>query len=356
MPGVTLERGMGPEMADIGASDSTGGAPSPRSAGNKHALAYVLLILLTIVVALPFSLRYEGIFACGAGWYAPDSYLSYCNSKGFGDYDHGAFWFDLEPKAVEAARQADVLFLGNSRLELGFSTQGMSDWFASIPARPYLLGFTHFGNYRFAAPLLARLHPKARAYVINLDLFFEPDASPPAATVMRDESAERRYTEKRFWEGLHRPVCTAVPGFCRDEMVLFRSRTTGWWVRRGSRPQAGPVANVAYSDAVDTNLVKAYTAAARGFLSLLPVRDGCIILTMVPSPETAIATGVAIADALNLPFVAPRTEGLSTFDGSHLDERSAAIWSAAFIADAGPMLRGCLAAARESVPAAGSRP
>ena len=42
-------------------------------------------------------------------------------------------------------------------------------------------------------------------------------------------------------------------------------------------------------------------------------------------------------------LVAPRLEGLSTFDQSHLDAPSAARWSAAFFEAAGPRSRPALA-------------
>ena len=35
--------------------------------------------------------------------------------RSYGDYDHGAIWFGLEPAADAAAANAQVLFLGNSR-------------------------------------------------------------------------------------------------------------------------------------------------------------------------------------------------------------------------------------------------
>jgi len=51
------------------------------------------------------------------------------------------------------------------------------------------LGFSHNGNYTFEAPLLRKLDPRAKAYVINVDLFFEDVESRPVRTVMRDRSA-----------------------------------------------------------------------------------------------------------------------------------------------------------------------
>ena len=81
------------------------------------------------------------IFACQANLYSSDRYIAYCNATGYADYEHGAFWFDLEPSAQTFARNADVLFLGNSRIQFAFSTTATADWFSAASARYYLLGF-----------------------------------------------------------------------------------------------------------------------------------------------------------------------------------------------------------------------
>jgi hypothetical protein len=41
----------------------------------------------------------------------------------YGDYKHGAFWFDLEPAAVNFARNAD----GNSRIQIALSTPATAE-------------------------------------------------------------------------------------------------------------------------------------------------------------------------------------------------------------------------------------
>ena len=49
-----------------------------------------------------------------------DRYLAYCNGTQFGDYEHGALWFDLEPSVKKFASDADVIFLGDSHIQFGF--------------------------------------------------------------------------------------------------------------------------------------------------------------------------------------------------------------------------------------------
>jgi hypothetical protein len=82
------------------------------------------------------------------------------------------------------------------------------------------------------------------------------------------------------------------------------------------------------------------------------VERQCVILTIVPTKDTRRAEAQAIADALGVSFIAPHVAGLTTFDGSHLDVRSASLWSAAFLAAAGPLLERCAGgAAAAAAPA-----
>ena len=80
-----------------------------------------------------------------------------------------------------------------------------------------MLGFSHFENYTFEAPLLRKLRPKAKVYVINIDSFFEQSETGPGKTVMRDESAKTRYEQKRQWQGIHKAICTTFTAVCGNE-------------------------------------------------------------------------------------------------------------------------------------------
>src|SRR5262245_39081366 len=96
----------------------------------KPAL-FIGIICIAALGTYGYKLRTQGIFSCPASGYTSDSYLAYCNTSGYGDYDHAAFWFGLEPSAHDSAGAADVVFLGNSRLQVGFSTSVTDDWFSS---------------------------------------------------------------------------------------------------------------------------------------------------------------------------------------------------------------------------------
>src|SRR6516164_23273 len=90
-------------------------------------LLYIIAVLLVLFGTFVYKFRKETIFACQANLYSSDRYIASCNGTRYADYEHGAFAFDLEPAAENFAREADVLFLGNSRLQYAFSTSSTAD-------------------------------------------------------------------------------------------------------------------------------------------------------------------------------------------------------------------------------------
>lgn len=315
------------------------GADSGPSKPSPQSIRYLAVLIGVMIVALLFGLRRYSIFACAAEGYGSARYLAYCQADNYADYDHGAFWFNLEPEAVRAATDARVLFIGNSRMQFGLSTEAVHRWFDEAGASYYLLGFGYNGNALFEGPLLEKLRPRASAYIVNLDLFFEAQETPPSRAIKVD-GAQARYRQKRTWQALHQPVCSIAPFACGNEVSFFRARPTGAWVVTGTGFQSAPVT---YDDRVDDTVAQAYTEAGRRFLPRLAAREDCVILTTVPTANTGLATAKAVAEALNRPFIAPRVDDLQTFDASHLDGPSAERWSAAFMAAASNSIQQCVA-------------
>jgi hypothetical protein len=318
-----------------------------RLLGRRPRLHLSIVLAVTLSAAV-YGFREQSLFACPVSGYGSDVYLAYCGSTGYGDYDYGAFWFGLEPTAKKAAAEADVLFLGNSRMQFGLSSGATSSWFAAAGASHYLLGFAYDGNYKFIGPLLARLKPKARVYVINLDLFFEEEDRPPSRVVKTDTSAPIRYQRKRQWQAVHRSVCAKLPLICDDKPAFFRSRDTGSWHFAGRGNFTSKA--VSFDEQIDEGVLKAFAARGERFLAAMPVRPECQILTMVPTVNTPVGTAKAIATALKRPLVAPQLTDLQTFDESHLDTTSAEQWSSAFFLEAAPVIRSCLATSAEPGP------
>ena len=305
----------------------------------SRPILYSILVTIAAVATFAYLVRTNGVFACQARGYADDRYLAYCGATGYGDYDHGAFWFGREPAAARSAVRAQVLFIGNSRLQFAFSTRATNEWFEANHARYYLLGFAYNEDHLFASELLRKLQPTADIYVINLDGFFGNNLTKPAQTVMQDGAALRRYRAKGEWQQAHHLICGPVPGICGNQLAYFRSRTTGAWIAAGGSMLPKPTST---DPLVDSQQVVQYVDAAREFLNHLPLPRACVILTTVPTVHGRDATASAVAAALGMPLYTPPIEGLQTFDESHLDPRSAERWSSAFLEAAGPAILKCL--------------
>jgi len=304
--------------------------------GPRFYSATLVLVFFTAFLA---HTRVNGIFACPVTQYGGNHYLGHCETSGYGDYDHGAFWFDLEPVVRAAARSADVLFVGNSRMQFGFSAPALGYWFASRDQDYYLLGFSHGENANFLGPLLDSLQPKARVYIINADEFFVDSWTGPGRTVLHSEDSLSRYRAKRRWQTIHRFICERA-AICGNTMAFFRQRETGEWMLGGES-----VGNPAMADqalAVDEARVASMRGAALDFVSELGVPRECVIFTYVPPKISDRATVQSLAMAVGVPFVSPKLDGLHTFDGSHLDRSSAQRFTAAFFDEAAPLLQRCL--------------
>ena len=308
---------------------------APRRAG-----VYAAFLAAVIVGAFAYDLRQHGIFACPATGYGSETYLAYCNSTGYGDYDHGAFWFNHEPQTRAMAASAQVLFLGSSRLAFGLSSDATRDWAKYAGVSYYILGFSHSENIQFVAPLIDSLSPHAKAYVINADNFFVDRETPPVEEIRHGTAIESRYNRKRIWQYPHRVLCGAFSFLCGHEFAFYRTRGNGTWTFVG--PDSLVHGSVADYPIKDEHEVRRHAENAQEFIAKLHVRKACVILTVVPWTATPRDEAQAIAEHLGVSFVAPASADLHTFDGSHLDHPSAERWSRKFFAAAGDQIRGCV--------------
>lgn len=315
------------------------GSTSAASLLKARPTIYILILLGTFVGSYLYTLRTDNIFACQANGYTADKYLIYCEATNYGDYEHGAFWFDLEPTAERSAAKADVLFLGNSRTQFGFSTSATARWFSGTSASYYLLGFLLWENSIFEGALLQRLKPRAKVYIINIADFFQPLETPIAKTIMTDPGTRSRYRVKRALQFAHQMVCGKLTLLCGHALVIYGSRQTGMWDMKEISAFKGSERLVSYDPQINKREVDDGTAIGRRFLAGLNAKPECIILTAVPYVGTKIATADAIARGLGKKLVVPQhLEGLETFDGFHLDPASAERWTAAFYTAAGPQI------------------
>ena len=312
---------------------------------------YVSVLVVVAVATFAHQLLADSIFACPANGYTGDHYLAYCQAKHYGDYEHGAYWFDLEPQIYESAGRAQVMFMGNSRMQWAFSNGTTQRWFSSAALSYYLLGFSYYETYPFEEQLLRKFAAQARVYVVNLDGFFQPTESEPMQYIVHDEEALSHYRGKRRWQSVHQALCSSLSVLCGHEYAVYRSRETGTWYPFGGSFQRESVSE---NPVVDPNFVRQQVEAGRAFLSRLAVKPDCVIFTIVPTFKTRRAAAEEIASQLGVSLISPTVDGLYTFDGSHLERASAERWSTEFLRAAGPRIKQCLESSSTSAAAARS--
>jgi hypothetical protein len=292
--------------------------------------------------------RHAGIFACPAAYGKSPSLLVECNATDYGEYYHGAVWFGLARQVRKNAAAANVLFLGNSRMQFALSSQSTDDWFVSRKVSYYLFGFDDEESVQFTAPILAEIKPQAKAYVINVDRFFREDLSPYAVDLVSKPNAQQRVELKSALQPIHRMVCTVLSKLCGRSPAMFAKVENGQWTVAGLVPRF----TIERADwPVDEAKVAQWKAVAEPFIESLPVDRSCVVLTYVWTTANDRADAEALAQSLGVAFVSPQLAGLTTIDESHLDRPSAERFSYAFFEQAAPYLSHCLDGARTASPA-----
>ncbi len=318
----------------------------PGRAHRRFLLAFAALALLGGAAMLAFKTRPLG--CAGYGWEA-GTMMASCSVWTFGDYEQGAFLLGLEPGAVRAAAAAEILVLGYSHAHVGFSTPATRAAAQAAGAGLYNLSVSSV-NSRYFDLLLPRIGARPRLVIVDADPFFvDPDPALRSGLERQFTEAPWRsfahYLAKRGWEAAHRLACAlgANPP-CGTRFAFFRRRADGELVIDYRLALGDPLPSIpaVRGAPVAAGAIAEAAAQARGFLARHGLDPACTILTVVPSAHDNEALGAGIAAAIGAPWINPPMEGLSTVDGAHLDVPSAARWSAAFWAEAAPVLARCL--------------
>ncbi len=302
-----------------------------------------------------------GVLAAGVGqmaldnrrcrWsgYSNDYFLAYCSSKTYGDYEHGALYYGVEPVASAGLRNAQVIFLGNSRTQAAFSTKAVRAYFSSRNIRFFIMGFG-FGEWSdFSLATLTRSGASPKVLVINADPFFSDKLSRPAREALEGRPAFLwRLALKMLFQRVHRTVCPVARQACPgSEASIFRSARDGqwYWVGPMVRDLAVPLDRSTQRPIAPEDLSQAKDLGEK-FLDAVGLDRHCVVLTGIPNSELdAPEIAGTLAAALKTRSISPPMDGLSTIEGSHLSLASAERWSAEFVAALTPILRDCISPA-----------
>ena len=283
------------------------------------------------------------------------TFLAYCSSPEFAYYEHGAYFYDLEPAAVESLKKADVIFLGSSHEQIGFSTDEVEHYFEEKSLPYYLLGFSYGETHEFAEYLFKKYHLTPKVLVIVADPFFSPGATSPVSTdllardnpVWKTALLWRDYAMKKIFGEAQVAICRHVAWACADELASFYRRAdTGAWVWRNllyTPNQTMSFPDPSTLPALPADQAMAGKAAAIEFLKIAHVSPSCVVLTDVPNDLTnAQPFAKEMAELLGADAIFPHLNNLSGVDPGHLSWESAQLWSATFMHALTPVIERCI--------------
>jgi ferredoxin len=313
----------------------------------KAYVAIFAVMAFVTAVVTPVTIMTFDNFACRTQPHGPDDFLAYCRSLRYGDYEHGALYYGLEPKARESIRAAQVLFLGSSRLQAAFAANATREYFRARGIRYFVMGFGYGDVSPFEQPVMERSGASPKVIVINADPFFvEPNRlSEPAKEAIEGGSKYLwRLIQKMAFQRVHRIICRAVPLCPESEPSIFRSATDGqWnWIGPYTDEREVPIDQETKERLPQFEIERAKTIGEM-FLNRIGLDRRCVVFTGIPANGPNL-TEVAevLATALHTRFLAPKIGGLATVDGGHFNSRSAELWSAAFVEALTPIVNECL--------------
>jgi hypothetical protein len=311
--------------------------------------AYVAILAATAFVSVlvtSVAITTFDNFACRTKRTGPDDFLAYCRSLRYGDYEHGALYYGLEPKARESIRAAQVLFLGNSRLQAAFAANATREYFRARGIRYFVMGFGYGDIMPFEQPVMERSGASPKVIVINADPFFVGPyllSEPAKEAIEGGPKYLWRLMQKMAFQRVHRIICRSVPLCPESEPSIFRSATDGQWNWIGPYFEEREVPIDQNNEHLPQDVIYFAKIIGETFLNRIGLDRRCVVFTGIPAngPNLTEAAEV-LATALHTRFLAPKIDGLATVDGGHFNSRSAELWSAAFVEALTPIVNECL--------------
>src|SRR5690349_12349517 len=193
-----------------------------------YRASFVLIFVLAGAIAFILLLPMKRVWTMSEGCRSvsvPATFLAYCQNPSFASYEHAALFYGLEPDMVENLRRADVVFVGDSELLIGFSEANVEKFFADRGIRYFLLGFGYGESSEFALAVLKKYALKPKVMVLNIDPFFRHFRSAPALDVLEGGiESHVRGLEKKLSQELHRWTCENFPTRCAHAYAsIYRS-------------------------------------------------------------------------------------------------------------------------------------
>lgn len=266
-----------------------------------------------------------------------------------GHLDHHVLFHGIDATAIRHLKAADVLFVGTSRMMFALRSRVLTPWAAVNGLNYYALGFGHRDGDEWVLEIIRRHDLRPKLVVANVDGFFGRPRSEWANRVRRDSAfgARKLQLEGEFGHEFRRAIHRVIPNWIDlfgrpgfpfgNEFIAYRSRVNGVW---SVSPWPEPAMAAPAADFRAEPVGNRIGDPARAFKSEMDRRGARLVLTHVPTPDPSGGNPVALGAMLGVPVVGLDVDGLTSHDGSHLSEDSAAQWSRRLTQDLQPLLQG----------------
>jgi hypothetical protein len=285
---------------------------------------------------------------CRSSGYGGGNFLAYCRSQKYGDYEHGALYYGLEPAAISSLRQAQVIFLGSSKTQAAFSSEAVRNYFGGRNIPFFLLGFGYGEWSMFALAVMQKWHVSPKVLVINADPFFSDMLSQPAEDALKGEIAFLwRLALKTLFQRVHHALCAVARNACPGtEPAIFRSAKDGQWNWIGPYiPERSVPIDRSQQKTIAPDELSRVGELGEKFFAAVGIERRCVVVTGVPTSDVdAVGIAEIVAATLKTRSIFPPTEGLTSVEGSHLNLASAERWSGEFVEALAPILQECIPA------------
>jgi hypothetical protein len=251
-----------------------------------------------------------------------DAFLAY---RG-GTVDHYVYYTGIG-SAVDAARDSDILVLGNSHAGLGLDPATLRSFRAETGVTIYNLSFNLNERAGFAREVLRRHDLRPKIALVNADYFFADGMSAAGEKITREGEwrAVMNWVEKNARHAVARRLHRWLPYFdwaarVTGDGLVYRSPADGAWLSVKGPHGDQPLERPSVDDGRPSPEEIRY---AQDFRDELAANGSALILTWVPHPGGSRSRAELLANALDVKFLRGTEEGLRLRDHSHLTPQSA---------------------------------
>jgi len=253
-----------------------------------------------------------------------------------GERSHLALYHDFGD-SIANARDADILFIGNSRMPLALREEVLVPAAEALGLKVFSVATGHSESVEFALELLRRhdLRPKVVVAVGGPNYYRDRLSDRGAAVAeLTAWQAWKEWFESGMKWSFQRAIHSRLPKLdwfdqpLTTDWVIYRSSSTGWW-----RPAREPRGRIPVGYVRERQSYEQILPTARELRDEVRDRGGVLVLTAAPYQRTRSGHLPYLSDELGVPAVLPAMDEMFTSDGSHLDRDSGTRFARAFWAE-----------------------